>query len=251
MKLNTITLRNLSRILFPPILFFLLLSAFTLSGCSNGGSGSTSGISPSPSLIAVGGYHTLEIKKDGTLYAWGYNRYGQLGDGTTVDKKSPVQIGTNSNWASVSAGEYFSTGLTKDGSIYIWGCSKYKSLGDCSEESNHIPVRMGTDSDWAAVSAGADHIVALKTDGSLYAWGNNGNGELGYETSYATQKTPGRVGTASDWAMISAGERFTMAIKRDGSLYGCGYNGMGQLGIGTTIDSVTPVRIGADSDLLA
>lgn len=121
--------------------------------------------------VAAGANHTVIIKDDGSLWAWGYNWYGQLGDGTTINKNSPVQIGTDIDWQAVAAGYYHTVALKRDGTLW-W------------RESNKILFQIGTDTDWQAVAAGESHTVALKTDGSLWAWGSNEFGKLGDGTAW-------------------------------------------------------------------
>jgi alpha-tubulin suppressor-like RCC1 family protein len=209
----------------------------------------TSPTSPQPvyRTIAAGGTHTLAIYNDGSLWAWGSNWSGQLGDGTTTEHHSPVQIGTDTNWAHIAAGGDYSIALKNDGSLWTWGGNAYGQLGDGTVTEHHFPVQIGTDTDWVWVAAGGSHIVALKHDGSLWAWGNNNCGQLGNGTTTESH-SPTQIGTDTDWAIIEAGLLFTLALKTDGSLWAWGDNNHGQLGDGTKIECHSPKQIGPDTD---
>jgi alpha-tubulin suppressor-like RCC1 family protein len=204
------------------------------------------------SKVDAGKLHTIAIKTDGTLWAWGSNKYGQLGDGTNTDRFTPTQIGTDKNWAVVSAGNYNTTMAIKtDGTLWAWGSNYGGRLGDGTEVDKNVPTQIGTDKDWAVVSAGDYHTVALKTNGSLWAWGLNYYGQLGDGTS--EQKTvPTWVDWGCfDWRIISAGMNFTLAIKADGSLWCWGDNYYGQLGDGsngTNAAKYSLTQIGIDKD---
>lgn len=197
--------------------------------------------------INAGSGHTAELKPDGTLWMWGRNWLGQLGDGTTERRRAPVQIGSDTDWASVSAGEDHTLALKNDGSLWAWGGNFNGELGDGTSVKKTDPVRIGTDSDWASVTAGYGFSFALKEDGSLWAWGANSYGQLG---NGSTQEVfePSRVGTQTDWAAIAVGVNHVLALKQDGTLWAWGANAYGQLGDGATSDIPTPIRVGTDAD---
>ena len=186
--------------------------------------------------IALGRHHSAAIAADGSLWTWGRNEFGQLGDGTTTDRYSPVKV--MDDVAAVSLGEIHSAALKTDGSLWTWGQNWYSQLGDGTTENRSRPVKI-MDS-VAAVSLGYRHSAAIKTDGSLWIWGSNGYCELGDGTT-TNRSSPVRImyGVAS----VSLGEYHSAAITTDGSLWIWGRNDNGQLGDGTTMERSSPVKI--------
>jgi len=177
--------------------------------------------------------YTVAIKTDGTLWAWGHNGWGQLGDGTTTDRYSPVQIGTG--YASVTTGWHHTVAVKIDGTLWAWGYNNVGSLGDGTTTQRLSPVKIGTDTDWVSAAAGYAHTVAVKTDGTLWAWGHNGWGQLGDDTT-TNRLSPVKIGTAANWVSVTAYENCTLGIQSDGTLWAWGENGYGQLGIGVSDD---------------
>ena len=222
------------------IFLFLLISLLSLLI-----SGNASAIDPQ---IAAGEFHTVAIKTDGTLWAWGYNAYGQLGDGTTTNRHSPVQIGTGTDWAKVEAGKEYTVAIKTDGTLWAWGANYSGQLGDGTTTWRYSPVQIGSDTNWAKVAAGDRYTVAIKTDGTLWAWGDNYYGQLGDGTR-TTRYSPVQIGTGTNWAKVAAGGAHTIAIKTDGTLWAWGYNYYGQLGDGTTTNRTSgPVQIGTGTN---
>jgi len=197
--------------------------------------------------VSAGHYHTVAIKSDGTLWAWGNNNFSQLGDGTTTNRNSPAQIGTDTDWMSVSAGQYHTVAIKSAGTLWAWGGNTYGQLGDGTITARNSPVQIGIDTDWISVSAGSSYTVAIKSDGTLWAWGGNAYGQLGDGTITA-RNSPVQIGTDTDWASVSAGTYHTVAIKSDGTFWAWGRNEDGQLGDGTTTNRNSPVQIGTDTD---
>jgi len=184
--------------------------------------------------VSAGEYHTLAIKNDGSLWAWGYNGYGQLGDGTTIDKLTPVKV--MDNVVSVSAGYFHTLAIKTDGSLWAWG-DNGGLLGDGTTIEKLTPIKVMENV--ASVSAGTIHTVAIKSDGSLWTWGFNNHGQLGDGTTI-TKLTPIKV--MENVVSVSASEH-TLVIKTDGSLWAWGDNYCGALGDGTTIDKLTPIKV--------
>ena len=197
--------------------------------------------------VSGGGDHTVALKNDGTLWAWGYNNEGQLGDGTFVDRRSPVQIGTDTDWTQISAGAYHTVALKNDGTLWAWGYNNEGQLGDGTFVDRRSPVQIGTDTDWTQISTDGHHTVAMKSNATLWAWGRNDYGQLG-DGTFVDRRSPVQIGTDTDWTQISAGGFHTMALKNDGTLWAWGKNDEGELGDGTMVDRRSPVQIGNNSD---
>ncbi len=197
--------------------------------------------------VSTGFDHTLALKTDGTLWAWGDNGSGELGDNTVVNKNQPVQIGTANNWVKISAGYNFSVALKSDGTIWTWGSNIYGQLGDGTTTSRRFPGQVGTATDWAAISASTGltrgHVIARKATGALWGWGANMYGQLGDNTT-TNRSLPVPIGTATDWQTVVAGGNHTLALKTNGTLWAWGWNGLQQLGDGTSTDRITPIQIG-------
>ncbi len=199
--------------------------------------------------VAGGHDHSLSIKTDNTLWAYGNNFSGPLGDGSNTNRSSPVQVGALMDWASVTAGEGFSIAVKTDNTLWAWGFANNGRLGNGTTTPNlSSPVQIGALTDWASASAGESHSISIKTDGTLWAWGDAANGRLGDGTTTA-KSSPVQIGSLTDWASVSAGFFHSLAIKTDGTLWAWGSASNGKLGNGTTTPNLSsPVQIGTLTD---
>ena len=197
--------------------------------------------------------HTVALKTNGTLWAWGDNRDGQLGDGTHTSTNAPIPIGTDTTWKTVTAGFSCTMAIKTNGTLWAWGNNWAGQLGIGSRTSTNEPAQVGRDTDWLTVAPGFAHTVAIKTNGTLWAWGNNRCGAFGDGTLTSTN-APRQIGTDQDWVAVAAGgeddldgeyngegiRNYTVALKADGTLWAWGDNFDGQLGDGTTEDHIEP-----------
>jgi len=206
-------------------------------------------------MIAAGEFHTLALKGDGTVWAWGNNGYGQLGDGTTTQRNTPVQVlglngvGVLTDIIAVAAGSNHSLALASNGRIYAWGYNAYGQLGDNTTTNRSTPVQVKAASNnpvtsMAAIAAGSNHSLALMAEGLVYAWGSNSDGQLGDGTT-TNRSTAVRITALSDLYIgaIDAGNNHSLALTREGAVYAWGINTYGQLGDGTTTSRSTPVQV--------
>jgi alpha-tubulin suppressor-like RCC1 family protein len=192
--------------------------------------------------------HTTYVKDDGSVWAWGNNSNGQLGDGSTTQKNTPVQVSVLSSIRSVAAGSSHTAAMKSDGTVWTWGNNANGQLGNGLTVDSATPALISVLSSMTAIAAGSGHTVALKNDGTVWAWGNNINGQLG-DGSTTQRNTPVQVGGLASVTAIAAGSGHTVALKNDGTVWAWGNNSNGQLGNGLTVDSATPVQVSGLSNV--
>src|SRR3990167_8786103 len=201
-------------------------------------------------IIAAGGLHSLALKSDGTVWAWGYNVFGELGDGTLTSQNMaiiPVKEGGGVTFlhgitAVAVAGDH-SLALRSDGRVFGWGRNNFGQLGNGTTATYSAPVRVSSLERVTAISAGQFHSLALRDDGTVWGWGHNNHWQLGNGNSI-DQTTPTQVKESSGVGFLtgvvatSAGEGFSFALKSDGTVWGWGRNSFGELGIESGSSSI-------------
>lgn len=164
--------------------------------------------------VSSGEQHCLAVKTDGTLWAWGYNANGQVGDNTVVTRNSPVQIGSLTTWSSVAGGYNYGYAIKTDGTLWSWGNSGYGQLGHNNTIAASSPVQIGALTTWVAAAAGERQGYFLKTDGTLWSVGYGINGQLGDNTALR-RSSPVQIGSLTNWAQIGAGYQTGMATTEE------------------------------------
>ena len=206
--------------------------------------------------ISAGSFFSLAAKSDGTVLAWGRNDLRLLGDGTTIQRTTPVQVIGLTDIIAVSGGGSHSLALKSDGTVFAWSFNNLGRLGDGTTTDRIIPVQVvgsggvGFLTDVIDIAAGSFHSLALKSDGTVFTWGANFNGQLGNGSSDGLAhptpeqvKGPGGVGFLTDIIDIDATGEFSLALRSDGTVFSWGRNSNGQLGDGTTIQRTTPIQV--------
>ena len=208
-------------------------------------------------------WYALALASDGTVYSWGFNSWGQLGNGTSGtanNASAPVAVKTagtpmeGKTIVQVAAGATHSLALATDGTIYAWGKNEYGQLGNDSTTNSPVPVAVktaGTPMEGKTIiqiHAGYEHSLALASDGTVYAWGRNNSGQLGKNDATDTHipaavQTLGTPMAGKVIVQLAAGNSQSMALASDGTVYTWGWNQYGQLGNGTTTNSRIPVAV--------
>lgn len=199
--------------------------------------------------VAASGYHSLGLTSAGQVYAWGDNGYGQLGDGSTVNRTTPTLVAglSGQTIVSISAGSYHSLATTDTGALYAWGGNGDGQLGDGTATDRHTPTPITNLSgqNVVSISAGGYHSLATTATGDVYSWGSNMEGQLGDGTT--TQRLSPTLVTDLDghtFKSVSAGGWYhSLALTDEGTIYACGDNSSGQLGDGTTTNRSTPTLV--------
>lgn len=178
--------------------------------------------------------HSLVLKSDGSVWGWGRNFYGQLGDGSTTDRKAPVRVTALSGdtIASLATGAGFSLALTDKGTVLGWGANWAGELGRGDHTNQELAAAPVSGlSGVKAIAAGRFFALALKRDGTVWGWGDNGSGQLGDGTTEG-RYSPVQARGLSDVVAISAGADHAIALKADGTVWTWGNNAYGQIGNG-------------------
>jgi len=209
-------------------------------------------VTPPPVPVAfrfldAGSYHACGISTDEQLWCWGYNADGQLGIAQTVTTLSPSLIPGDFRYRIISGGQYHSCGATLAGIGYCWGNNQDGRLGSsgAAGSSSTVPVAVETPATFQSIQSGRVHSCGVDLAQHAWCWGYNGEGELGRAESFGPGSTdsPGTVAIATPIKAVTVGGLHTCATGVDGAAFCWGYNGLGQLGDGSTTTTSTPVPV--------
>ncbi|MDI1447426.1 EGF domain-containing protein [Polyangium sp. 6x1] len=195
--------------------------------------------------IAAGYNHTCAVRQDKTLWCWGRNASGQLGDASTTTRPDPKWIAQAepADWLDVVASGDFTCGLREGGNVFCWGLNNLGHLGQ-GDTVSPVNVPKAVPGTYAAIDAGANHTCGVRLDGTLWCWGRNNNGELGLGNAITPITTPTQVGNATDWARPFLGQGLsTCATKKSGDLFCWGVGSFGQLALGNLTSFNAPQKV--------
>lgn len=222
------------------LLMFMLMTVLSLNFSSE----SYANFSVQPK-VSVGVWSSYALKSDGTVWAWGNNGSGRLGDNTTTSRLVPTQISTLSSIIDIASGEAHGLALKSDGTVWSWGRNNVGQLGDGTITTRKSPVQVPNLNNVISIAANEDSSFALKSDGTLMAWGSNSYKKLGIGNITSSQKSPVPVHNLSNVTKMTMGLKNGAAIKQDGSLWTWGQNDNGQIGDNTIIDRNSAVQVTA------
>jgi alpha-tubulin suppressor-like RCC1 family protein/subtilisin family serine protease len=192
--------------------------------------------------LAGGFSHSLALKGDGTVWGFGANFKGQLGDGTLLMRPTPVRVGDLSGAKALAAGRFFSLVLKTDGTVWGFGDNESGQLGTGALFGPNVAPAQANISGVTAIAAGDAHALAVRSDGTVWAWGSNFEGQLGDGTT-GGRVTPAQVPGLSGVVAVAAGEKHSLALKADGTVWAWGFNSEGQLGDATQTRRLSPVQV--------
>jgi alpha-tubulin suppressor-like RCC1 family protein len=192
--------------------------------------------------VSAGGGHACAVREDGSVWCWGRNDSGQLGDGTGIDSDIPVRVTGLTAATHVRAGDLFSCALDTKGEVYCWGRNDSGQLGDGTTSDSRAPVKVLGITGATEIAVGFAHACALKSDGTIACWGANADGELGDGTTTA-RGTPATVSGLTGVKKVRAGGDTTCVILGDGTAQCMGENNDGELGVGDTMARNRPTPV--------
>jgi alpha-tubulin suppressor-like RCC1 family protein len=184
--------------------------------------------------VAAGLFHTMALRSDGTVWVWGNNDAGELGNGTTTLSTTAIQVMGVSGVASIAAGGFSCYALKSDGTLWAWGDGSFGELADGANADSSVPVQITTISNVTSIASGDEDVLALKSDGTVWTWGRNDFGQLGDGTTTNRNLPVQAIGLTGVTA-LAPGFGSSLVTRSDGTVWGWGLNDWGQLADGTTI----------------
>jgi alpha-tubulin suppressor-like RCC1 family protein len=186
-------------------------------------------------------WHACAITQTSDVYCWGPNSDGQVGDGTTVDRVTPVRTTGDLKFATITVGHYHTCGLDINGALYCWGSNADGQVGRGGD--SRVPVHVAPLKSFTSVDAGGSHTCAIATGGGAYCWGANYAGQVGDGVIGGPVTSPTPVVGGLRFSALSAGNHHTCGLTTDGALYCWGANSQGQIGDASTTDRPAPTRV--------
>jgi alpha-tubulin suppressor-like RCC1 family protein len=201
--------------------------------------------------VATGVAHTCALKQDGSVWCFGANTFGQLGQGTQASSAVPLPVVLPAKAVQLSSEANTVCVVLEDGALYCWGRNFEGNIGLGDQHpgvDQLLPIRSGTASDWSAIGTGDGHTCGVRAPGSLFCWGRNSASNLGLGQTVDVQlRSATRVGTQQDWSFVASGQDGSCAIGAAGSLFCWGGNGSGNLGLGDRELRQAPTLLAAPS----
>ena len=206
------------------------------------GGGTTTRVGGCDRVFFGADWRPVPPTRAGQAASWGWNGFGQLGDGGTVDRATPGPVAGLTGVVGQASGLFHSVALKDDGTLWAWGWNGFGQLGDGTTVDRATPVRVASLTNVVCVAASAYDSVAIRSDGTVWSWGWNGSGALGDGTT-VDRHVPVQAVGLTDVTSVGAGVLHTVASRLDGTAWAWGWNGFGQLGDGTTVSHTAPARV--------
>jgi alpha-tubulin suppressor-like RCC1 family protein len=193
--------------------------------------------------VATGHYSSIALEADGTVWTWGLNNFGQLGNGTTTTSTVPVRVRGLTDVIRIAGARDHSLAVKADGTVWAWGDNQFGNLGNGTTENSAVPIRVKGLTNVKFIAGGRDHSLAIERDGTVWAWGWNRYGQLGDGTK-TDRLAPVRVGGLPAAAVqVAAGANHSVARLANGTVWAWGQNSFGQVGDGTGAGPLAPVKV--------
>jgi alpha-tubulin suppressor-like RCC1 family protein len=180
--------------------------------------------------VETGHYYSMALKGDGTVWMWGWNKFATLGDGTTTNRATPVQVPGLTGVIAIAGARDHTLALESNGTVWAWGDNEFGNLGTGNTTNSPVPVQVHNLTNVVAIAGGRDHSLAVESNGTVWSWGWNQYGQVGDGTKGANKLLPVQVSGLTNVRIVSAGADHSMALKSDGSVWAWGQNNDGQLG---------------------